>query len=126
MSKSHSMHKRSHCAARKHVSRDNSTPWHLRRHVHHTLSRMDCASYRPLPTSGLVAAGPGTPWLPIDPTLAYVNEPSLGGRGCNACIEDGPTMRDIHFVAAVDIALGEEIFIDYGSSYDRSSYNSGA
>ena len=71
-----------------------------------------------------MCAGPGSFWLlPVDPTMAYVNEPKRGGHGCNACIEDGAGPREILFVAAMDIAAGEEIFIDYGKLYDRSGYD---
>lgn len=68
-------------------------------------------------------AGPGSLWpFPVDATLAFVNEPCKGGRGCNVTIEDGAGPREVHFAAAVDIAAGEELFVDYGLLYDRSSY----
>ncbi len=65
-------------------------------------------------------------WWPfdIDCTLAYVNEPSIGlGVGVNVAVEDDTTdASGLCFVANRDIEAGEELFIDYGVSYDRRGY----
>ncbi|MEW5297712.1 MAG: hypothetical protein WDW36_000898 [Sanguina aurantia] len=42
--------------------------------------------------------------------------------GTNVCVEDGQDAADLLFVASRDIYAGEELFIDYGSAYDRSGY----
>lgn len=69
------------------------------------------------------APKPGLPWLPINVTLAYVNEPPLGGKGTNATVIDDPKDAEgLIFVAQRDIDQGEEIFIDYFTDYDRSNY----
>lgn len=66
---------------------------------------------------------PGAPWpLPTTTLLAYANEPPTGTRGTNAFVEDGADVWELLFVANRDIAAGEEIFIDYGTTYDRSRY----
>ena len=66
---------------------------------------------------------PGLPWLPVDVTLAYVNEPPLGAGGCSVSVEDDPSDAcGLLCVAVRDIAAGEEIYMDYGTSYDRSRY----
>lgn len=54
--------------------------------------------------------------------MAYVNEPMRGGPGCNLSIEDGSGAWDQLYVALGDIAEGQELYIDYGLMYDRSSY----
>ena len=54
--------------------------------------------------------------------MAYVNEPTRGGSGCNLCIEDGKGAWDQLYVALDDILAGQELYIDYGTLYDRSSY----
>ncbi|KAK9829856.1 hypothetical protein WJX72_008280 [[Myrmecia] bisecta] len=64
---------------------------------------------------------PGMPWLGIDPTLAFVNEPPLG-QSVNVEVIYGRQVNDMWFVAERDINQGEELFIDYGASYDRSHY----
>ena len=61
------------------------------------------------------------PWLTVDPLLAYVNEPPPGYT-TNVTVEDGLDDREICFVASTDISLDEELFIDYGFTYDRSGY----
>lgn len=68
------------------------------------------------------------PWpLQVDVTLSYANEPPRGSDGTNCFVEDGPSgdPLDLLFVANRDIFQGEEIFIDYGLMYDRSSYAAG-
>lgn len=59
----------------------------------------------------------------VDTTLSYVNEPSLEFR-TNVRVEDDPDdpMVGLIFVSDRDIDAGEELFIDYGVSYDRSDY----
>jgi hypothetical protein len=59
----------------------------------------------------------------VDTTLSYVNEPSLQFR-TNVRVEDDPDdpMVGLIFVSDRDIEAGEELFIDYGVSYDRSDY----
>lgn len=67
--------------------------------------------------------GPGLPWLPIDVTLAYINEPPKGAGLTNVTVEDDPDdSAGLLCVAARDIYPGEELFMDYGIYYDRSSY----
>jgi hypothetical protein len=94
--------------------------------------------------------GPGAPWpFPVDGLpLAYANEPPKGAEGTNCFVETGTfdSMLVVHhqahydisasllfqtgsrgpeetlFVANRDIQPSEEIYIDYGLSYDRSSY----
>ncbi len=66
---------------------------------------------------------PGWPWLlATPPLLAYANEPPRGAGGTNVFVEDGATPELLLFVANRDIGAGEEVFIDYGLTYDRSDY----
>ncbi|EFN57586.1 hypothetical protein CHLNCDRAFT_51149 [Chlorella variabilis] len=70
------------------------------------------------------APGPGLPWLPTDCTLAYINEPPKGAGGTNVTVEDDPgDGLGLLCVAARDIEPGEELFMDYGITYDRSAYS---
>jgi len=67
-------------------------------------------------------SGPGIPWpVDVNITLTRFNEPPPG-RTTNTRIEDGSGPADMHFVAVCDIMEGEELFIDYGTSYNRSGY----
>ena len=77
----------------------------------------------PTDATGLVSdrPGPGMPWPAVDNRLAFVNEPPPG-RLTNVTIEDGREDNEICFVAACEIEAGEELFIDYGRTYDRSTY----
>jgi hypothetical protein len=66
---------------------------------------------------------PGSPWpFPIDERLAYANEPLPGSSGTNCSVELGAAPVDMLFVTTCDIAAGQEVFIDYGSCYNRSGY----
>lgn len=68
------------------------------------------------------STGFSLPWLPIDPLLAYVNEPPPG-RLTNVSVVDGADDLELVFVVTADVAAGEEIFVDYGLTFDRSSYD---
>ena len=60
--------------------------------------------------------------IPIDPTMAYVNEPPTGGTGPNLTVMNGSDVTELLFAATRDILAGEELYIDYGSVYDRTGY----
>ncbi|PSC75926.1 SET domain-containing -lysine N-methyltransferase isoform B [Micractinium conductrix] len=63
---------------------------------------------------------PGLPWLPIDVSLAYINEPPKGAGGTNVTAEDDPNDgAGLLCVAARDIYAGEELWLDYGLQYDE-------
>ena len=83
----------------------------------------------PTDASGRLSAAPapGLPWLAVDCTLAYMNEPPKGAGGTNVSVEDHPEDDcGLLCVAARDIAPGEELFMDYGTTYDRSGYGKAA
>ncbi len=63
---------------------------------------------------------PGLPWFSIDPSMAYVNEPSRG-NSVNVETTDGLD-GDVIFRAVSDLQKGDELYIDYGNLYDRRSY----
>ena len=67
---------------------------------------------------------PGLPWLSIDPSMAYVNEPATSSSNVNLEIVDGLD-GDVMFRAAQELKKGEELYIDYGRLYDRSTYRTG-
>jgi hypothetical protein len=54
--------------------------------------------------------------------LARINEPPLGGGGCNICSSENLETREVTFALSRDVYEGEELFMDYGLTYDRSSY----
>ena len=56
-----------------------------------------------------------------DASMAYVNEPPTG-HAVNVEIVDGVNNLDLIFKATRDITAGSEVFLDYGKTYDRSSY----
>ena len=60
--------------------------------------------------------------LRCDVSMAYMNEPPLS-CGVNVEIVDGVDSLDLLFVSTCDISAGTELFLDYGRTYDRSSYN---
>lgn len=64
---------------------------------------------------------PGLPWVPIDPTLAFVNEPPPG-RLTNVSVVDGSDDTELVFVVTANVPAGTELFVDYGTSFDRSHY----
>lgn len=66
---------------------------------------------------------PGLPWIPVDVALSYANEPPAGTAGPNVAVEDDPKDGNgVLFVTCADLEAGGEVFVDYGTSYDRSGY----
>jgi hypothetical protein len=53
--------------------------------------------------------------------LARINEPPIG-RDCNVRAEEDLNTRCVVFSLARDVFPGEELYIDYGLTYDRSNY----
>lgn len=104
------------------------TVWHLRAAA---AVAGDGRFLDPTDESGQPSAwpAPGPPWpWPVDVTLSYVNEPPkgpAGAGGTNCFVEDGASPGELLFVANRTIAPGEELYIDYGLNYDRSSYRKG-
>jgi len=72
---------------------------------------------------------PGSQWLfrnvfrmSVPTTLCRINEPPLG-RDVNVVTEEDRDRRCVAFLLERDVIAGEEFFIDYGLSYDRSMYS---
>ena len=71
---------------------------------------------------------PGSQWLfrnvfqfHVPTTLCRINEPPLG-KDVNVVTDEDLEGRFVTFSLERDVAAGEEFFIDYGLSYDRSMY----
>ena len=64
------------------------------------------------------------PFWTTDISMAYVNEPPVG-QTVNVEISDATDSKnpDLQFVTTQNIDPGQELFIDYGNVYNRSSYN---
>lgn len=77
----------------------------------------------PTDSAGLLVNSPNSSILSWkwDATMAYVNEPPAG-HAVNVEIVDGVSTLDLIFKATCDIPAGTELFLDYGRTYDRSSY----
>ena len=82
-----------------------------------------CMWLDPTDTAGLLVDNPGFPVLSwgCDARMAYINEPPQG-RAVNVEIVDGADSLDLVFKASQHISAGSELFLDYGRTYDRSSY----
>ena len=63
--------------------------------------------------------------LQVPTTLCRINEPPLG-RDVNVVTDEDREKRQVVFSLERDVYAGEEIFIDYGLSYDRSMYGGGS
>lgn len=57
-------------------------------------------------------------------TLCRINEPPLG-RDVNVVTDEDREKRQVVFSLERDVYEGEELFLDYGLSYDRSMYGGG-
>jgi hypothetical protein len=58
---------------------------------------------------------------PVSTALARINEPPRG-RDINVVTEENLADRSVAFVLERDVYASEELFMDYGLSYDRSAY----
>ena len=58
----------------------------------------------------------------VPTTLARINEPPRG-YDCNVETEEDIESRRVVFQLSRDVGAGEELFMDYGLTYDRSNYN---
>eukprot|EP00557_Chaetoceros_sp_GSL56_P012658 CAMPEP_0176478492 /NCGR_PEP_ID=MMETSP0200_2-20121128/1215_1 /TAXON_ID=947934 /ORGANISM="Chaetoceros sp., Strain GSL56" /LENGTH=252 /DNA_ID=CAMNT_0017874433 /DNA_START=11 /DNA_END=765 /DNA_ORIENTATION=+ len=54
--------------------------------------------------------------------LSRINEPPIGRGGCNVRSEENLKTREVVFSLSRDVCEGEEFFMDYGLTYDRSTY----
>lgn len=54
-------------------------------------------------------------------TLCRINEPPIG-RDVNVCTDEDLNQRRVTFRLERDVYQGEEFFMDYGITYDRSMY----
>eukprot|EP00980_Cylindrotheca_fusiformis_P004666 scaffold992_cov116-Cylindrotheca_fusiformis.AAC.1 len=59
----------------------------------------------------------------VPTTLCRINEPPKG-RDVNVITSEDRDSRTVTFVLERDVYEGEELYIDYGLSYDRSMYGS--
>jgi hypothetical protein len=60
-------------------------------------------------------------WLSVPTTLCRINEPPLG-KDVNVITEEDLDRRCVTFLLERNVAPGEELFVDYGLTYDRSMY----
>ena len=60
-------------------------------------------------------------FVQVPTTLCRINEPPKG-RDVNVVTNEDREARTVTFVLERDVYEGEELFIDYGLSYDRSMY----
>ena len=63
------------------------------------------------------------PFLRTDVSLAFVNEPPVGQDvNVEFSYNAGNSAAEVCFVTTQNIEQGQELFIDYGNIYNRSSY----
>lgn len=60
-------------------------------------------------------------FVKVPTTLCRINEPPKG-RDVNVVTNEDRELRQVTFMLERDVYEGEEFFIDYGLSYDRSQY----
>lgn len=63
-------------------------------------------------------------FVTVPSALCRINEPPIG-RDVNVMTEEDLQARTVTFLLERDCYAGEELFIDYGLSYDRSRYGGG-
>jgi hypothetical protein len=64
-------------------------------------------------------------FVSVPTTLCRINEPPKG-RDVNVVTEEDLLTRTVTFLVERDVYEGEELYIDYGLSYDRSMYGGSA
>jgi len=58
----------------------------------------------------------------VPTTLTRINEPTRGLGGCNVRAVENLEKQEVVFELSRDVYEGEELFMDYGLTYDRSRY----
>jgi len=61
-------------------------------------------------------------FMKVGTELTRINEPPIGAGGCNVSARENLETREVVFTLCRDVVKGEELFLDYGLDYDRSSY----
>ena len=61
----------------------------------------------------------------VSTMLARINEPPMGVGGCNIMAEENLKLRTVTFTTSRNIYAGEELYMDYGITYDRATYRQG-
>lgn len=62
----------------------------------------------------------------IPTLLARINEPPIGAGGCNVRSDEDLEKREVVFSLSTSVVAGQELFMDYGLTYDRSMYAKGS
>jgi hypothetical protein len=62
-------------------------------------------------------------FVQVPTTVCRINEPPKG-RDVNVITSEDRDSRTVTFILERDVYEGEELYIDYGLSYDRSMYGS--
>lgn len=60
-------------------------------------------------------------WMTVTTTLCRINEPPQG-QDVNVVTQENLNTRCVTFTFEQDVKAGDELFMDYGVSYDRSMY----
>mmetsp|Transcript_21508 Transcript_21508/g.31700 ORF Transcript_21508/g.31700 Transcript_21508/m.31700 type:complete len:242 (-) Transcript_21508:157-882(-) len=61
--------------------------------------------------------------IAVPTLLARINEPPMGGGGCSVVSDEDLEKREVVFSLSRDVYTGEELYMDYGLTYDRSRYS---
>jgi len=61
-------------------------------------------------------------FLGVSTALCRINEPPIGGGGCNVSAKEDLERREVVFTLIQDVYVGQEFYLDYGLDYDRSRY----
>jgi hypothetical protein len=58
----------------------------------------------------------------VSTALCRINEPPRGVGGCSVRAREDLARREVTFELVRDVEPGQELYLDYGPSYDRSGY----
>lgn len=58
----------------------------------------------------------------VTTALCRINEPPIGVGGCNVSARENLDTREVVFELIQDVMPGQELYLDYGLTYDRSMY----
>lgn len=61
-------------------------------------------------------------FLSVDTVLCRINEPPIGAGGCSVGARENLETRSVVFTLVQDVYEGQELYLDYGLDYDRTSY----